>query len=84
MFPIELRETETGPRHFLGGRVLERGARVELHLCDQRWLVGTYEWSGQAFRWPSLRVELSLDLQGRRVTAAMPLPPEALLRWARP
>ena len=84
MFPIELRVTDAGPRHFLEGKALERGACVELHLCDQRWLMGTYEWSGQAFRWPSLRVELALDAQGRRVTAAMPLPPEALLRWAGP
>jgi hypothetical protein len=63
-------------RHFLAGRVVSFGDRLELALADERWIAGRYEWSGREGEPAHLRVAFSGGGDH-----AIPLPASALLRW---
>jgi hypothetical protein len=75
---LELR-TEEG-KYYLAGRPLEAGCTLEILLAEDRWLCGRYEWTGTLARWPSLRIDLGVR-QGTARTTALPIPPDAVLRW---
>jgi hypothetical protein len=82
--PLELKVDDAGKVHLLDHQALQSGERVELLLADGRWIDGTYEWSGSEVRWPSFRFALGGDappysIENRR-TAAVALPPDAVLR----
>jgi hypothetical protein len=84
---LELRANGAGKLHFLDEEALRSGAPVELLLADGRWLEGTYEWSGSEVRWPTFRFALGGDVPAYAIenarTAAVALPPDAVLRRRR-
>jgi hypothetical protein len=84
---LELRIDGEGKIHFLDEAALRTGEPVELLLADGRWIEGTYEWSGSEVRWPTFRFALGGDAPAYAVqncrTAAVALPPDAVLRRRR-
>ena len=53
-------------------------------LSGDRWLRGRYEWNGNAVVWPAFRIALEGKVSttsDRKLTGALPLPPNAWLRW---
>jgi hypothetical protein len=83
---LEVRQDPDGMHHYLDGKRLSRGDEIELLLGDGQWLRGRYDWNGVAVVWPALRLNLAGRISRhteRRLTGAMPLPPSAILRWAR-
>src|SRR5689334_19733267 len=83
---IELREDGSRARHYLDGRPLRPGDRIEILLAGNRWLRGRYEWNGNLARWPAVRVELGGpwegDEQTRSRAAVLALHPDATARWS--
>ena len=81
---LALVKRDGGNEYQLRGRPIPNGAALELRLADC-WVRGRFEWSGANHRWPSLRFALGGPWSNlpteRQPTAAMPLPPDALLRW---
>lgn len=81
---LELRREGSGHRHYLGGRVVRPGDELDLLLSGGRWLRGRYEWSGNVVVWPAFRIGLEGKVSltsDRSLTGALPLPPNARLRW---
>jgi hypothetical protein len=84
---LELLEDFGQRRHWLQGRAVSNGTQLELRLADGTWLLGTYEWSGMAARWPGLRVRLHVRQEpenGRPIYAVMAMPPQAIVRFPEP
>jgi hypothetical protein len=82
---LELRREGSIHRHYLSGRLVRVGDELELLLSGGRWLRGRYEWSGNVVVWPAFRIALEGKVSttsDRRLTGALPLPPNARLRWA--
>src|SRR5688572_20646812 len=81
---LELREDPDGLHHYLDGRRLYTGAEIEILLAGAHWLKGTFEWRGVPVVWPALRVDLAGRVSrnsDRKLSTAMPIPPNARLRW---
>jgi hypothetical protein len=81
---LELRRDGSAQRHYLVGRLVRVGDELDLLLSDGRWLRGRYEWAGNAVVWPAFRIALEgrvSTTSERRLTGALPLPPNARLRW---
>ena len=83
-----LGRSEGGARHFLDGRPIHAGARLELLLPDERWLPIRYEWSWDPDKPPTGHMALGVPAKG--ALPAIPpsvgfdLPPDAILRWPEP
>ena len=86
---LELRREDGLSRHYLIGRPVRQGDRLELALADGGWLPGIYEWrrdGGSDARWPMLRIDLGGPWEhdgSRRPSGVITLAPQARLRWRR-
>ena len=80
-----LARTDGGQRHFLDGRPVHAGARLELLLDDGRWVSVRYEWSWQPDEPPRAYLALGVPTPARAITDApvvsFALPAPAILRW---
>jgi hypothetical protein len=86
MGQLELRTIGGRLVHYLDGKAVENGARVEVLLSGRRWIVGIYQWAGTKARWAGLRFELGGPWDGdpeikRPPAGVMALHPDAILRW---
>jgi hypothetical protein len=84
---LELRRDNNVWHHYLLGRRVKSGDELELRLSGDRWLRGRYEWNGNAVVWPAFRILLEgkvSQTSERKLTGALPLPPNAWLRWPAP
>lgn len=84
---LELRREGDAWHHYLLGRRVKSGDELELRLSGDRWLRGRYEWNRNVVVWPAFRIllegKVSLTSE-RKLTGALPLPPNAWLRWPAP
>ena len=81
---LELRREESVWHHYLLDRRVRPGNELELRLAGNRWLRGCYEWTGNPVVWPAFRIVLEgrvSPTSDRMLTGALPLPPNAWLRW---
>ena len=93
---LRLQQEPGGPRHYLDGRGIHAGDRLELAVAegvtrcahgdpDPVWLVGRYEWRFQPGDAPRFFLELgdgkALGLGKCTGLAEFKLPETALLRW---
>lgn len=74
-----------GLRHFLNGKPVHAGERLELLLGDGRWIAGHYEWSFVGDDPPNFRFDLGDGATGspdrELPEGILKLPDEAVLRW---
>jgi len=76
---LELRTGLSGPRYFLGGRLISGGAILQLCFSGG-WVTGRFEWAGEFDEAP--RFHASIELEGGEVAAhVIELPDGALFRW---
>ncbi len=87
MGKLELRRERGILHHYLDGKLVEVGARLEVLLRGGTWIAGIYDWNGTESRWAGMRFELGGDWEAdprsiaRPPSAVMALHPDALLRW---
>lgn len=76
---LELRDTQGRLRFFLDGRVVSGGSTLELCFSGG-WVVGRFEWSGDAAEAPRFHASIELAAGGV-VEHSLSLPDGARLRW---